>query len=45
MAERGAMPSKGPGDRPDLAQFFAGMSSAGNAVLQGGVSRMDPIAG
>lgn len=45
MAERGAMPSKGPGDRPDLAQFFAGMSSQGNAVLQGGVSRMDPIAG
>ncbi len=45
MAERGAMPSKGPGDRPDLAQFFAGMSSAGNPVLQGGVSRMDPIAG
>ena len=43
MAERGAMPAKGPGDRPDIAQFFAGMSSAGNPVLQGGVSRMDPI--
>ena len=45
VAENGAMPSKGPGDRPDLAQFFAGMSSGGDAVLQGGVSRMDPIAG
>ena len=45
MAERGAMPSKGPGDRPDLQQMFAGMSSSGNPVLQGGVSRMDPIAG
>lgn len=45
MAETGAMPAKGPGDRPDLAQFFAGMSSSGNPVLQGGVSRMDPIVG
>lgn len=43
MAENGAMPSKGPGDRPDLAQFFSGMSAAGNPVLTGGVSRMDPI--
>ena len=45
MTESGAMPSKGPGDRPDLAQFFAGMSGGGEAVLQGGVSRMDPIVG
>lgn len=45
LAERGAKPSLGPGDRPDLAQFFAGMSSSGNPVLQGGVSRMDPITG
>jgi len=44
-AERGALPSKGPGDRPDLQQFFAGLSSSGNAVLQGGVSRMDPAVG
>lgn len=43
-AERGAMLAKGPGDRPDLMQMFAGMSSSGNAVLQGGVSRMDPSA-
>lgn len=40
----GTMASKGPGDRPDLAQFFAGMSSGGDAVLSGGVSRMDPAA-
>ena len=43
-AERGAMLSKGAGDRPDLQQLFAGISSGGNAVLQGGVSRMDPSA-
>ena len=35
----------GPNDRPDLAQFFAGLSSAGNPVLQGGVSRMNPVVG
>ena len=41
----GAQPSKGPGDRPDLAQFFSGLNQSGDAVLTGGVSRMDPIAG
>lgn len=35
----------GPNDRPDLQQFFAGLSSAGNPVLQGGVSTMDPVQG
>lgn len=35
----------GPNDRPDLAQFFAGISSAGNPVLQGGVSTMNPVMG
>lgn len=44
-AMSGAQPSKGPGDKPDIAQFFAGMNGNGNPVLQGGVSRMDPIAG
>jgi hypothetical protein len=37
--------SLGPNDRPDLATFFAGMSSAGNPVLQGGVSTMNPVIG
>jgi hypothetical protein len=35
----------GPNDRPDLATFFAGMSTAGNPVLQGGVSTMNPVIG
>ena len=37
--------SLGPNDRPDLATFFAGMSTAGNPVLQGGVSTMNPVIG
>lgn len=37
--------SLGPNDRPDLATFFAGLSGAGNAVLQGGVSTMNPVMG
>jgi hypothetical protein len=37
--------SLGPNDRPDLATFFAGLSSAGNPVLQGGVSTMNPVVG
>ncbi|MGL4175370.1 MAG: hypothetical protein ACRCSN_04760 [Dermatophilaceae bacterium] len=33
----------GPGDRPDLQQFFAGIGNSGEAQLSGGVSRMDPV--
>ena len=33
----------GPNDRPDLNMLFAGLSSAGNPVLQGGVSRQNPV--
>lgn len=35
----------GPNDRPELATFFAGLSSAGNPVLQGGVSTQNPLFG
>lgn len=35
----------GPNDRPDLNMFFAGVNSNGNANLQGGVSRQNPVAG
>jgi hypothetical protein len=35
----------GPNDRPDLSMLFAGMSSGGQAVLQGGVSRQNPVQG
>jgi hypothetical protein len=35
----------GPNDRPDLSMLFAGMSSGGNAVLQGGISRQNPVMG
>lgn len=37
--------SLGPNDRPDLSMLFAGLSSAGNPVLQGGVSRQNPAIG
>lgn len=37
--------SLGPNDRPDLATFFSGLNSAGNPVLQGGVSRKNPVVG
>lgn len=37
--------SLGPNDRPDLSMLFAGMSAGGNAVLQGGISRQNPIQG
>jgi hypothetical protein len=33
----------GPGDRPDLAQFLAGVNANGEAQLGGQVSRMNPI--
>lgn len=35
----------GPTDRPDLAQFFSGISAAGAPVLTGGVSVMNPVIG
>jgi hypothetical protein len=35
----------GPNDRPDLSMLFAGMSSAGNPVIQGGISRQNPVMG
>jgi hypothetical protein len=37
--------SLGPNDRPDLTQFFSGISAKGNPVLTGGVSRMNPAVG
>ena len=48
LAPKGLTPGSqalGPNDRPDLAMLFAGMSSGGNAVLQGGVSRQNPTIG
>lgn len=39
------MATEGPNARPDLQQLFAGLSSAGNPVLQGGVSRFAPTQG
>jgi hypothetical protein len=40
-----AIATEGPNARPDLMQMFAGTGAAGNAVLQGGVSRMNPVQG
>lgn len=36
------MATEGPNARPDLNMLFAGISSSGNPVMQGGVSRMRP---
>lgn len=35
--------TEGPGGRPDLQQFFAGLTSAGNPNLGSNVSRMKPV--
>ena len=48
LAPQGLTPGAqalGPNDRPDLSMLFAGMSSGGNPVLQGGVSRQNPVMG
>ena len=37
------MATEGPGGRPDLQQFFAGLTSAGNPNLGSVVSRMKPV--
>lgn len=37
--------TEGPNGRPDLAQFFAGVSPQGDAQLGGQVSRMNPVQG
>lgn len=36
--------TEGPQGRPDLQQFFAGLSSSGAPQLSGGVSRYNPVA-
>ena len=36
---------QGPGGKPSLQQFFAGLTAAGNPNLAAGVSRMRPAAG
>ncbi len=41
----GAAATAGPGGRPDMAQFFAGMSSSGRPNLSAGISRMVPAGG
>lgn len=38
----GAMPTRGPGGRPDLNMLFAGVNASGQPNLQAGVSRMTP---
>lgn len=35
--------TEGPGGRPDLQQFFAGLNSSGNPNLSAVVSRMNPV--
>jgi hypothetical protein len=45
LAPAGGGQPLGPNDRPDLSMLFAGMSSSGNPVLQGGVSRQNPVMG
>jgi len=37
--------TEGPNARPDLMQMFAGIGASGEAALQGGISRMDPVQG
>jgi hypothetical protein len=37
------MANEGPGGRPDMARFFAGINSQGNPDLRGGVSRLSPV--
>ena len=37
--------TEGPSGRPDLQQLCAGVSAAGQGVLQGGISRMNPVIG